>query len=460
MSKKNTKAKTQNQMKFEQVNSLQGVVTGLTGFGSFGTSQGVPVNQQGTLQANTSYELLFWNRTLLSQLYIKHGIIQTLINQPVDDAFSKGIDIKSQQISTDQINELQEHCEGFNILETVGQAIKWGRLFGGGALVVLTEQKQDEPLDISKIDKDSEVIFYPADLWELNGNVNIDDVQTKLQSGPQEDNPYMFYGKRVHPSRVLTMKGREAPSIFRHRFRGWGMSEVERMMRSLNQFFKNQDVLFELMDEAKVDIYKVAKLNSGLMTNEGSAQIQKRLQMMNMLKNFQNAIVMDKEDDHEQKQINLTGLADVLKTIREGVAADLRMPVTKLFGISSAGFNSGEDDIENYNSMIESEVRSKSKWIIIKVLQIICQQKFGFVPDDLRIEFPSLRVLSSEGEQQVKTSEFQRIIMAYQNGLIDTKQAQSLMNKNSILPDEVEETDDPFEFQGEQTQGLLDGQET
>ena len=31
---------------------------------------------------------------------------------------------------------------------------------------------------------------------------------------------------------------------------------------------------------------------------------------------------------------------------------NLKMPITKLFGISAAGFSSGEDDIENYNSMI------------------------------------------------------------------------------------------------------------
>jgi len=66
---------------------------------------------------------------------------------------------------------------------------------------------------------------------------------------------------------------------------------------------------------------------------------------------------MDMKDDYEQKQITFTGLSDVLSQIRYGIAADVKMPMAKLFGMSASGFNSGEDDIENYNAMIESSVR-------------------------------------------------------------------------------------------------------
>lgn len=449
--KKNTNAK------YEHVNSLTDVVGTLTGFGGQGF-QGVPLNRTDTLQVNTSYSLVFWNRTLLSQLYIKHGIVQTLIDQPVDDAFRGGIEVTTGELSTEELECLMDCVEEQNIVEKVGQAIKWKRLFGGGALVIMTDQKQDTPLDVSKITEDNELILYPADLWELNGAGNKDDVQEQIQFGPDDEQPYLFYGHRLHPSRVLTLKGREAPSIFRQRFRGWGMSEVERLIRSLNQFFKNQDVLFELMDEAKVDVIKVEKLNQALMKKEGTDAVIKRIQMANMLKNFNSALVMDKNDEYDQKQMNLSGIADVMKTIREGVAADLKMPVTKLFGVSSAGFNSGEDDIENYNSMIESEIRSKSKWVFIKVLQILCNQKFGKVPDDLRIKYPSLRLLPANEEEQVKSQQFNRALMAYQNGIIDAKQFQAMANKANLLPTEIEETDEPFDIMGDQmgAEGLLD----
>ena len=124
------------------------------------------------------------------------------------------------------------------------------------------------------------------------------------------------------------------------------------------------------------------------------------------------------------------------------------MPITKLFGISSAGFNSGEDDIENYNSMIEGEIRSKCKGHIITLVQIICQRIFGFMPDDLTINFKPLRILSAEQEETVKTQQFNRTISGYQSGLMEDYEAKEALNKGSLLPIEVDENmpaSDPVE---------------
>ena len=202
---------------------------------------------------------------------------------------------------------------------------------------------------------------------------------------------------------------------------------------------KNQDVIFELLDEAKVDVYKMKGFNTSLMTSQGSAGVARRIQNANMVKNYNNAIVMDTGDEYEQKTMTFTGLAEMLIQIRQGVAADLRMPVTKLFGISSAGFNSGEDEIENYNAMVESEIRSKCKGVIVDLLGIACQKEFGFIPDDLQIEFESLRIVSSKEEEEVKTSQFNRVMAAYTSGLIEDVDAKAALNRDSLLPVEIDE---------------------
>ena len=116
------------------------------------------------------------------------------------------------------------------------------------------------------------------------------------------------------------------------------------------------------------------------------------------------------------------------------MAADLKMPLTKLFGVSAAGFNSGEDDIENYNSMIESEVRSKAKPIVIAVLGVICQKLFGFIPDDMMVDFKSLRILSAEQEENMKNSKYDRLIEAVANGLATPEQFMVGCNNDDLLP--------------------------
>ena len=413
-------------------NSMSGLIQGLQS-ASMLTPQ---INKTDTAIINNRYDLIFNNRSTLSELYIEHGIIQTLIDAPVDDAFRSGVEIKSEELSEDEIQEIQAYMQRENVWAKIMQTIKWGRLFGGAGLVVMLNEKFDTELNIDSIKQGTDIGFYPADLWELNMQHYTNDPTAKLDN----DTPYMFYSNSVHKSRVLKFKGKEAPSLFRNRMRGWGMTEVERVIRSFNQYLKNNNAIFELLDEAKIDVYKIQGLNEAMLTDGGTGKVQARVQMGNQLKNYLNAITMDAEDEYDQKQMNFGGLGDMITQIRQNIASDLKMPITKLFGVSSTGFNSGEDDIENYNAMIESEVRSKVHYIIIPVLELICVSLFGYIPSDLEIEFAPLRVLSAEQEETVKDSKFTRIMSAYHGGLISAEQAQEAINKGDLLGVTVEET--------------------
>ena len=65
--------------------------------------------------------------------------------------------------------------------------------------------------------------------------------------------------------------------------------------------------------------------------------------------------------------------------------------------------------------------------------------ELGFVPDDLTINFKSLRILPATEEEQVKTQQFNRVISSWQSGLIQPKEAREAINRNSLLPVEVDE---------------------
>jgi 8-oxo-dGTP pyrophosphatase MutT (NUDIX family) len=171
--------------------------------------------------------------------------------------------------------------------------------------------------------------------------------------------------------------------------------------------------------------------------------------LANKNKNYLNSIVMDADDDYIQKQLSFAGLSDVMAGIRMQVASDMRMPMTKLFGVSSAGFNSGEDDIENYNAMIESDVRATIKWDLMRMVELRCQQLFGFVPDDLTITFEPLRVMSSEQEETVKTSKFNRLLAARQAGEISSKEFKEAVNRDDLLPIRLEITEDDLSLEEE-----------
>jgi hypothetical protein len=132
----------------------------------------------------------------------------------------------------------------------------------------------------------------------------------------------------------------------------------------------------------------------------------------------------------------------MLQQIRIGIAADLRMPMTKLFGLSASGFNSGEDDIENYNAMIESEYRGKFDHIIIQMIQLICKKLFDVIPDDLQIEYYPLRILGAEEEERVKTQQLNGILQLYDRGLMTSKELKEELNQLNILRTDLEIDED------------------
>ena len=159
--------------------------------------------------------------------------------------------------------------------------------------------------------------------------------------------------------------------------------------------------------------------------------------LVSQMKNFMNAITLDKEDDYEQKSLTFAGLSDMLEQIRISIAAAVRMPMAKIFGLAAKGFASGEDDIENYNAIVESQ-RDRAVDVLDVIIPVIMMKKFGFVPDDLDYEFKPLRVLSAEQEQNVMNSKFTRLKDLYNQGILNPVEYCQALKDDNIFTMETE----------------------
>lgn len=424
--------------------SLNAVAHGM--FGAFGSNgHGAQISQSDTMFKNLRWYLISNFRQLLSQAYAEIGLISTVVDVPVEDALKGGITIKTKQLSEKEIVRLNNVIDYEGDLTHAAEASKWKRLFGGGAILVLTDDQDPEtPLDVSAIGEDTELEFRAVDMWELYYNRTLEEGEETSLNFEDEDPDfcYTYYGERIHKSRVMKLKGKKPPSFMRPRLQGWGLSIVEALVRSINQYMKSTDLAFEVLDEFKLDIFHLKGLAAALMSPAGEAAIKRRVATANSQKSYQNAIVLDAEDKYESKQLSFTGIAEAGTSIRMQVASDLRMPITKIFGISAQGFNSGEDDIEVYNSMIESSIRTPLKFDLLKIVQIRCQKEFGFIPDDLTIEYKPLRILSAEQEETVKDKKFNRLLAAKTAGEISTLEFRNACNRGGLFDITLDTTDD------------------
>ncbi len=191
------------------------------------------------------------------------------------------------------------------------------------------------------------------------------------------------------------------------------------------------------MAPPKVDVFRFKGFAAQLSSMKGTQQMLQRLNTSNRAKSTNNALVMDVEDEYDQKQLTYAGLADIWKENRIGLSCNLRIPMTKLFGISAAGFASGEDDIENYCGMVESEVREEAKPILNQLLGLKCLSLFGDT-FDLKFKFFPMRTMTAVEEETVKTSKHNRWLSLTGPGYLTPEELMGLEQKEGLVPIESE----------------------
>ncbi len=390
--------------------------------GGFHTG-GSQLSSYETIAVSNNYSLITLNWPVLTFLYSSNGIIRTAIDLPIQDALSKGIEIESEELSADQTSQLLDHIEREGQWATLRRAWAWGRLYGGGALLLNTNQDPATPL-IHNALHNAPLGFLDTDRWHLTSMDNIERNPNAL---------YYLNGKTIHPSRVIPIRGADTTVYQRQILRGWGLSECEHTFSSLNSYIKTNRVIFELLDEYKINVYQIAGFSNAMKTSfESGKKIIQAFQLMNQTKHYNNAIILDANDKFETKHQSMAGVAEVLREIRVGVAADFRMTQTKLFGFPTTGFNSGESDLESYNQMVESSIREKMKPVIRKLIEYNMLHLWGRT-SNFSLKFPSLRSLNSLDEQTVSDAKYNRAADAYEKGIITLSQMKEQLHSDKIF---------------------------
>ncbi len=388
---------------------------------------GSELNNFDSIITNTGYNIITIQYMALGYLYKSEGVVQAAIDMPVQDGFRGGLDLSSatDMMDNDDIKRLHDNLKQTSFYKIVKTGMNWARLYGGGAYIINNGENPQKPLTMQGA-AHRPLTIIPCHRWEL----------TNAQRYPQ-DGFYTFYGQKVHISRVLTISGKEAPYPVNLTLQGWGMSEVEHIVQPLNIYLRTQNVIFDLLKEAKVDVYRFQGFAHQLANNKGTQQVLARLNLSNRAKATNNALVMDKEDEYEQKQLTFAGLAEMWRENRIGLSCNLRIPMTKLFGISAAGFSSGEDDIENYVGMVESEVREEAIPVLYKLLNLKCLSLFGEVYD-LAFDFFPMRTMTAKEEEEVKTSKHNRWFQDTQAGMLTPQEYMGMQQKDGLIGIESE----------------------
>lgn len=351
--------------------------------------------------------LLTYDWVALTNAYNKNSFLQTAVRQKVEDAFrNDGLIIDSKTLETDELEKLRNALDENGDIQALIDAACWGRLYGGACLIANTNQDPEKPLNKEKL-KGQPLKFLAANRWQcscLNVSpyladsfIYTDDIEKLNVKGNYNG------AITLDKSRVGVYTGVSAPYLTRAMLQGWGASIFEGILEPIENLLGAFGVTLELLSEAKIDIFKISDLAATLLSPNGDSLIKKRLAIATANKNYKGSLAMDVNDDYQQKQISFSGIPQLIEQLMYIFCGYLRYPVSKLFGIGSSGFSSGEDDLENYNGSVDSDVRVPIRQLVAWVVNLRCYQLFGRELPDFRPRWKPLKVLSEKEQAEINS---------------------------------------------------------
>lgn len=419
---------------------------------------------QENLLGNNQYQVrrITQNYQLLNTLYRGSWIVGRIIDVVAEDMVKNWYKLKCQ-VEPGMESALLRIERKAHVREKILEGLKWGRLYGGAAGIIVVEGQEDmldQPLDLNMIMLGSFKGILIADRWtgvypsnELVNDISDPDNGLPMYYTFSMDESNLDYGVKVHHSRVIRFTGKKLPYIERVVEQYWGMSEVERVFDELNKRNSTSANIAQLIFQAHLRVLKMEHLGQDLAFLDGDqmGDLYRTLQAQNKLMNNMSLQVLSKDDDFQTFQYTFSGLSDVYELFMMDLAGAAEIPVTRLFGRSPAGMNAtGESDLTNYYDKIRKDQGAFLAPIMEKLLPIMCLSAWGAIPDDLDFDFNPIRDIAEEERANLIKQSADAINQAFQSGLISQKIAlkelrqsgESLDMWTNIQDEDIENADD------------------
>ncbi|WP_387689710.1 DUF1073 domain-containing protein [Photorhabdus sp. RM71S] len=343
------------------------------------------------------------NRVQIEFGYRSSFLIGAGVDAMADDMTRKGITISSR-MKPDAKGKLETLWEDIGIWDELNNTLKWSRLYGGALLVVLIDgQDMSTPLNPETISEGQFKGVMCLDRWMVKPT----DSDLVKEYGPCFGKP-KFYNVvinqqgippwKIHHSRVIRMEGDTLPFQQALTENGWGMSVVERIFERVQAFDTATVGTTQLIHKAHLRTYSIDGLRKILAVGEGSPAYAALMKHMDMIREFQTIegmTLMDALDAFQTHSYSFAGIADVILRFAEQVSGATGIPLVRLFGQSPSGFSTGDGDLENYysrvNTLQERRLRRPLRWL----LDISHRSLFGSpLPDDFAFIFNKLWEMS------------------------------------------------------------------
>lgn len=327
----------------------------------------------------------YFNFAELEAAYSDNWIARQVVDVPVADALREWREWKHKDA-----NQIRKEEKRLKLRSRFASAQRWGRLYGGGAILMVTDQPLDDPLDIKKIGKGSLKRLVTLDRWELAPQVvNYTNPIAEDYLMPEW---YTVVGGTglIHSSHLIRIDGEDLPRRLRALNQSWGDSRLRQVLEDLKDVTSTKSGIAAMVQEANVDVISREGLSNELATDQEDA-ILKRFALGAQMKSLVNMLLLDGEETYERKQLSFSGLEGVFDKLMIWISGAAEIPMTRLFGRSAAGMNAtGEGDMGNYYDALAGVQEDKYRTELEQLDAVMVRSALGDYPEDCEWEWNPL----------------------------------------------------------------------
>ncbi|TPK14156.1 phage portal protein [Mesorhizobium sp. B2-5-11] len=304
------------------------------------------------------------------------------------------------------IEPIEAEENRLNVRGKVFEAKVRARLWGGAAIHIGTgDADLAAPLEIERIGKGGVKYLTVLSRRQLSAGEIDRDPASEFYGQPK------FYTLtagttaqvQIHPSRLVIFQGNAQPDIDLVEGQlSWGDSVLQSVMDAIKQADGTAANIASLVFEAKIDIIKVPNFMASLANEDYKAKILERYTLANTAKGINGTLLLDKEEEYEQKSASFATLPDVLDRFLQIVSGAADIPATRLLGQAPAGMNAtGESDLRNYYDRLSAMQQVEMTPAMHRLDECLIRSALGSRPADVYYEWAPLWGMSEKEKADV-----------------------------------------------------------
>lgn len=329
--------------------ALDGLRNALTGLGM----------SSDTTYAN-AYTFCPLGQAEIEAAYRGSGMMRKVVDVP---AFDSVREWRDWQADEEQIEAIEAEERRLLLPQKLLQA-EVLRGLGGGAFIlgVAGEPGMEAPRAISK---GGLAFVQVVNRWQLQAREWVSDPTRPEYPGPAMWEVQTTNGVvEIHPSRVVCFRGDALPNFVGSSEEDlfWGESRIQRVLGAVQNSDTAQQAFAGLITKARSTIVGIPGLTDLVSTQEGERVVRARVSTMIQLESMFNAIITDagegdeKGETIEHRQVNWSGIREVMFAFATFVAGLADIPVTRLLGQAAEGMNaSGDSQQRDYHKTIRAK---------------------------------------------------------------------------------------------------------